>query len=346
MTDSVVLPVAGVEIIFYFPFMIGIAGGFISSVFGVGSGLIITPCLMMMGIPPMVSVSSQLNNAASTGFVSFLAYFKKRDVDIALGMYLFFGGLCGAILEFFFLDHFRDRIKIFAVIFLSFLAVIMLIQNLASQNSYQSNKPSGLTMRHWMIYIPFHRIFIRSRVEMSILVPFFIGIITGLLTSSLGGATSVFTIPMLTYIIGRISAAVTGTSFLAGFGINTVIIILHSLNGAPCDFILVFLLISGGIIGVMLGVFFLNYLPKNYVGILGSLLIMGVCVKFWIDVLSQKHIVEDTSSLMICDWLKPFMDHYTFEYSIICLIIFIVFSWVMQGILSKITELIRKNPYN
>ena len=93
---SVFLPVAGISINIWI--LIGAGGlvGFLSGLLGVGGGFLLTPILMMVGIPPTVAAASdscQIVAASSSGVA---AHFRLGNVDFKMGLSLLGGGLVGA----------------------------------------------------------------------------------------------------------------------------------------------------------------------------------------------------------------------------------------------------------
>lgn len=259
----------------------GCMGGFVSSLLGIGSGIIVTPCLMLIGVPPYVAVASQLHNSIGTNFMGFLAYWRQRDVDFALAWYIFCGGFLGAIAEIFFLrylwgeTHDSTQTSILYVVVLGILGTVLLIQNIRSFLRPPTISKNAM-MHSWMIYIPLHRIFTRSRVEMSILVPIMVGFLTGLFTSTLGGGNSVFIMPFVTYLIGRATPVVAGTSLIAGCLITIAVTLVHAASSSVGDMLMVWILIFGSFIGTQIGVRTRYRMPSFVIGFAGSIFILAI----------------------------------------------------------------------
>lgn len=267
---------------------IGVIGGAVAGMLGIGSGVIVTPLLVMVGIPPMIAVASQLNNAIGTNLIGFMSYWRQRDVDFALAWFLFLGGIIGAFGEIFLLEVVATNITAAEKLTIAYLFVLgtlgsmMLYQNIRSLK--QTQKPvRSITMRHWMIYFPYHRIFTRARVEMSVIIPICVGIATGLLTSTLGGGNSLFMMPIVYYLIGRSSPVVAGTTLLAAFAISIAVTIAHGFSQYPSDWLLALALLFGSAIGSQLGIKFSYRLARAHLGILGAIVILIICSKFGYD---------------------------------------------------------------
>jgi uncharacterized membrane protein YfcA len=267
---------------------IGVIGGAVAGMLGIGSGIIVTPLLVMVGIPPMIAVASQLNNAIGTNLIGFMSYWRQRDVDFALAWYLFIGGIIGAFGEIFLLEMVAtnitaaEKLTITYLFVLGILGSMMLYQNIRLLTHPQKAARSVM-MRHWMIYFPYHRIFTRARVEMSVIIPICVGIATGLLTSTLGGGNSLFMMPIVYYLIGRSSPVVAGTTLLASFAISIAVTIVHGFSQYQGDWLLVLTLLFGSAIGSQFGIKFSYRLARAHLGILGATVILLICSKFGYD---------------------------------------------------------------
>lgn len=274
-------------------FGLGIGIGFFSGLIGIGSGIVMVPLLILLGFPARIAVTSQLNASIGISFAGFLSYWRKKDVDFALGFYLICGGLLGALTEFFVLRWLYNVaasygiLRIVTAIVLIVLSLAMFFQTF-KMLIVSEPKHRSVSMKRWMIYIPFHRIFLRTRTEISILIPLFVGFLTGILTTSLGGGINVIMVPFLTYLIGRISPAVTGTSFLTSFVITFAITIIHGLGSAPVDIALVLLLGASSSIGTKLGSYISYYVPRIWLGALGSVVILSIGIKNLLSVIELK----------------------------------------------------------
>jgi uncharacterized membrane protein YfcA len=131
----------------------------------------------------------------------------------------------------------------------------------------------------WTRFIGLKIYFTRTRVELSILFPLLVGIINGALTSSLGVGNGIFMMPAISYLIGRTSPVVYGTTLLAGVGMSIVTTFMYAVGTQSVDLFLVLILLGGGIIGSQMGVRFGYSLPRPYIGIIGALVILGICLK-------------------------------------------------------------------
>jgi uncharacterized membrane protein YfcA len=217
--------------------------------------------LMEFGVPPLTAIATQLCHAVGTNLTNFLTYKRKHDVDFHLASYMLIGGTMGAMCEWMFLERHStqqtafDKFVYVYVTVLVTIGIAMLLQSVSEWRSRAEKQYwKGVLMRRWMLYLPFHRIFARSRSEMSILIPIFVGFLAGVLVASLGGGSNLFMVPIITYLIGRISPVVNGTISIVSSVVAVVITLIYSRSGYCCDIIYVLLLFTGAAFGSMTGV--------------------------------------------------------------------------------------------
>jgi len=90
------LPIAEVSV--YVPLLLFLGGcvGFLSGMFGVGGGFLITPLLFFIGIPPTVAVATGANQVVASSVSGVLAQIRRKNVDFRMGLVLLAGGLVGS----------------------------------------------------------------------------------------------------------------------------------------------------------------------------------------------------------------------------------------------------------
>src|SRR3954470_10759218 len=77
---------------------LGAAVGFISGLFGIGGGFLMTPLLIFLGVPPAVAVGSQTAQIVASSTTSSLSALRRDALDMKLGAILVSGGLFGSLL--------------------------------------------------------------------------------------------------------------------------------------------------------------------------------------------------------------------------------------------------------
>ena len=353
--ELIYLPIADVYLSLPLLLAIGLMGGVVSSMLGIGGGIVITPSLMSIGIPSSVAIATQLNNAVGTNFSGFLTYQHERDVDISLAWYLFLGGVSGALLEqFVILKIESSGYAVLKIIVFCVLVICSINALFQSKSTPKKRIEQGATMRRWMIYFPWHKIFLRSRVEMSIIVPIGVGFFTGMITTSLGGGNSLLIAPILTYLLARTSPVVSGTSLLAGFGINSVVTFISSSGHSPVDFILLPILSVSSVIGSILGCKLAYKFKSKILRIIGAFVLMTIAYKIYYELTlvnwqnpSAKQSFDDNFPIVMKkiiampdqSWMLPIAQYAhdsPMKYTIITLLSVTIFASVVQFLVHRI----------
>src|SRR4030042_1135270 len=89
------LPIAGNSINILLLFGLGGAVGFLSGLFGVGGGFLMTPLLIMVGIPATVAAASDSNQIVAASTSGTYAHYRMGNVDFKMGLLLLLGGVAG-----------------------------------------------------------------------------------------------------------------------------------------------------------------------------------------------------------------------------------------------------------
>ncbi len=318
----------------------GSVGGFTSGFLGTGCGIIITPLLMDFGLPPFVAIPTQLCHAVGTNFTSFLSYKRRTDVDYLFAFFILVGGCFGAFLEWIFLKNANNPEVIlhkFSYIYIGILIVfgsIMLFQSIVTLK-YPAKKITQykLMMRKWMQYLPLHKVFGRFRVEASVTIPIFIGLMSGILVASLGGGSNLFIAPVITYLIGRISPVVYGTTAMASFVVTALVALIYASQHYCCDIALVLLLFVGASFGSWLGVKLTYKIRRSYINIISSGVMFFMAGKQLIKVLNANSAMSNytlsTSEGIIVHPVR---------YTSMCIILVMIIAYFYERTLEKISK--------
>jgi len=92
---QIYLPIAELPVNVLLILFMGLAVGFISGMFGIGGGFLMTPLLIFVGIAPAVAVASVASHVAASSFSGAISYWRRRALDPALALVLLTGGLTG-----------------------------------------------------------------------------------------------------------------------------------------------------------------------------------------------------------------------------------------------------------
>ncbi|MDR1233703.1 MAG: sulfite exporter TauE/SafE family protein [Holosporales bacterium] len=336
---------------FFDPFLIfstGLFGGFLSGFLGVGSGIVITPILMEFGIHPFWALANQLCHAVGFNMTNFLMFKRKQDVDFHLASYILIGGCLGATCEWIVVMQKNVSTDSTLNTFVYIYSVVLIV--LGSTLCVQSIKEwakgggkkysSGIMMRRWMLYLPFHKIFVRSRTEMSILIPIFVGFLAGVLVSALGGGDNLLMAPIITYLIGRISPVVNGTTALAGCVITGIVAIIYACGGYCCDLAFIIILFAGTAIGSWLGVKLTYSIRRCYINIMASMVIFLMAGRQIFKILydSFPRIIMKSHALHQ-SLLSDIANKNPMIYTWTCIVIVTVMALVFEKMLQRIADL-------
>src|SRR6266702_1418911 len=79
------LPIADLPVNVFLVLAMGAAVGFVSGMFGIGGGFLMTPLLIFVGIAPAVAVASVASHIAASSFSGAISYWRRRAIDPPLG---------------------------------------------------------------------------------------------------------------------------------------------------------------------------------------------------------------------------------------------------------------------
>ena len=256
---EIYLPIAGLPINVFILMFLGLVVGFLSGMFGVGGGFLMTPMLILMGIPPAVAVASEANHILAASVSGFLAHMRRANVDFLMGFILLLGGVLGSIIGVFLLKYLLSigQEKLFIslsyILILIFVGFWMLAESVSSIKKKNKGKRNKLHEHIWLHGLPFKIKFRKSHLYISVLPPIFIGLLVGILSSIMGIGGGFILVPAMIYILGMPTQVVIGTSLLQIVFVTTVSTIMHSYINQTVDVILSSLLLIGAVVGAQIG---------------------------------------------------------------------------------------------
>src|SRR6202049_1302884 len=148
---EIYLPIAEVSLDIFVLLGLGAAVGFLSGVFGVGGGFLLTPLLIFIGIPPTVAVASSANQLVGASVSGVLAHWRRGNVDFKMGYVLLVGGLVGSLLGVWIFTLLKQlgqvelTISICYVLLLGTLGGLMMIESV--RTLLRLHKPGGSRRR-------------------------------------------------------------------------------------------------------------------------------------------------------------------------------------------------------
>ncbi len=273
--------------------IIGLGGGvgFLSGLFGVGGGFLMTPLLIFFGVPPVVAVATEANQIVASSVSGVLAHMRRSNVDFKMGTILLIGGVIGSTLGVFLFALLRELGQIDLVIKLSYVVLLGIVGSLMLAESVRAilrtRQPGAargkLHQHNWLHGLPFKMRFRRSKLYISALLPLGIGAFVGVLAAIMGVGGGFIMVPAMIYILGMPTAVVVGTSLFQIIFVTANVTILQSVQTQTVDFVLAGLLLFGAVIGAQFGTRAGAKLRGEQLRGLLALMVIAVCVKLGFD---------------------------------------------------------------
>jgi uncharacterized membrane protein YfcA len=292
---QIYLPIAEISVNALTLLSVGGGVGILSGMFGVGGGFLITPLLFFIGIPPTVAVATGVNQVVASSISGVLAHFKRKTVDLKMGTILLSGGLLGSTIGvwLFSVMSALGQIDLFVqlcyVLFLGIIGLLMLQESLRSlRRSVQTNrKKRKLHTHNWVHNLPFKMKFRTSGLYISVIPPFVVGMLVGVLAAIMGVGGGFIMVPAMIYLLGMPTKVVVGTSLFQIIFVAAYTTVMHAVTSNSVDIMLALFLILGGVIGAQIGTRIGLKLKAEQLRIMLALLVLVVCGKIAVDLLWQ-----------------------------------------------------------
>jgi len=287
------LPVALTSINILLPVGLGLLVGLLSGLFGVGGGFLLTPLLIMFGIPPTVAAATDSNQIVAASTSGTYAHWKIGNVDFKMGLYLLIGGFLGGLVGVQAIKILRMMgnadfvIKMTYVIMLGSVGSYMFFESLSSlkktkkaaaPEEVKPAKSGGLLKS-----LPFQTHFEKSGVTHSVLVPIFFGGIVGILAAIMGVGGGFLMVPVMVYVLRMPMHVVVGTSLFQILFTCIEVTFLQAYTNHTVDFVLAVLLLLGSTIGAQIGTVFGRKLKGDQLKIILAAIVIAVTVKIVFD---------------------------------------------------------------
>jgi uncharacterized membrane protein YfcA len=286
---QVYLPIADLPVNIFLVLGMGLAVGFISGMFGIGGGFLMTPLLIFIGIPPAVSVASVASHIAASSFTGALNYWRRRAIDVALALMLLSAGIVGTATGVWLftllraLDQLDLVIGISYVLLLTTVGVLMLNEGLRAELRARRGQPATLRRpgsHNWVHGLPLKMRFKRSKIYVSAIPVWGIGFIIGFVGAIMGIGGGFLLVPMLIYFLRVPTATVIGTSMVLTLITMASATVMHAATNHLVDAILAVILMVGGVIGAQFGVRTGHKMRPERLRLLLGLLVFAVGVRF------------------------------------------------------------------
>ena len=285
------LPIAEMSVNIFLILGMGGAVGFLSGLFGVGGGFLMTPLLIFIGVPPPVAVGTEANQIVASSVSGVLAHWRRANVDFKMGFVLLLGGFVGSSLGVILFKYLQNLgqldlvIKLSYVIFLGIIGFLMLWES--SRTIIRSRSAAArrgkLHQHNWFHGLPFKMRFRKSKLYISAILPFLIGATVGVLSAIMGVGGGFIMVPAMIYLLGMPTSLAIGTSLFQIIFVTANVTFLQALTVQTVDILLAVLLLTGAAIGAQFGSKYSVRMKGEQLRALLALLVLGVCVKMIFD---------------------------------------------------------------
>ena len=285
------LPIAEMSVNIFLILGMGGAVGFLSGLFGVGGGFLMTPLLIFIGVPPPVAVGTEANQIVASSVSGVLAHWRRANVDFKMGFVLLLGGFVGSSLGVILFKYLQNLgqldlvIKLSYVIFLGIIGFLMLWES--SRTIIRSRSAAArrgkLHQHNWFHGLPFKMRFRKSKLYISAILPFLIGATVGVMSAIMGVGGGFIMVPAMIYLLGMPTSLAIGTSLFQIIFVTANVTFLQALTVQTVDILLAVLLLPGAVIGAQFGSKYSLRMRGEQLRALLALLVLGVCVKMIFD---------------------------------------------------------------
>lgn len=293
---QIYLPIAGMPLPLVPLIGLGLSVGFLSGMFGVGGGFILTPILMLMGVPPVVAVGTGAAIVVASSVSGALAHWQRGNVDIAMGAMLVTAGLLGSTLGSQLQVYLQTlgQLDLFTSLTYAFILTVigsvMVAEGVwawrTASRPVVGTGPVRRRSRGIVQKLPLRFRFRRAKMYISILPPMLVGAFVGFLTAIMGAGGGFILIPLLVYLIGLNTRIAVGTSSFQVLWVAGYTTVIQSEFNQNVDVMLGLPLMLGSVISAQLGVRFGSMIKPEHLRLLLGLLVLLVGVRMVYDLAS------------------------------------------------------------
>jgi len=284
---DIYLPIAEISLNLFVLLGLGGGIGFLSGVFGVGGGFLLTPLLIFIGVPPAVAVASSANQLVGASVSGVIGHWRRGNVDFKMGWLMLAGGLVGSLLGVWIFTLLKRVGQLELTISITYVLLLGAIGGLMAVESVQTwwrrRRPimrrRRLHRHYWVHGLPLKTRFRRSKLYISALLPIGLGFGIGVLGAIMGIGGGFIMIPAMIYMLGMPTAVVPGTSLLQVIFVAANVTLLQAYTNRAVDAVLALVLLVGGVLGAQFGSRFGTRLRGEQLRFLLALMVLAVAAK-------------------------------------------------------------------
>ena len=290
------LPIADVPVNIFLILAMGAAVGFVSGMFGIGGGFLMTPLLIFIGITPAVAVASVASHIAASSFSGAISYWRRRAIDPLLALVLLIGGMAGTTLGVWTFTRLRSLGQLDLMITLSYVVLLtsvgaaMFWEGLLAM--LRLRRGVAVSLRRsgshgWIHGLPLKVRFKRSKIYLSAIPVVVVGVVIGFIGAVMGIGGGFILVPIMIYLLRVPTSTVIGTSMVLTLVTMVFATLLHAVTNHLVDAVLALILMVGGVTGAQFGARAGQKIRSEYLRLLLGLLILAVGIRFAVELVIQ-----------------------------------------------------------
>jgi uncharacterized membrane protein YfcA len=286
------LPIADIPVNVFLVLAMGAAVGFVSGMFGIGGGFLMTPLLIFIGISPAVAVASVASHIAASSFSGAISYWRRRAIDPLLAVVLLCGGTVGTALGVWTFTQLRALGQLDLMIALSYVVLLtgvgaaMFWEGLRAM--LRVRRGGTVTLRRpgshgWIHGLPLKVRFKRSKIYLSVVPVIAIGLVIGFIGAIMGIGGGFILVPLMIYLLRVPTSTVIGTSMVLTLVTMVFATVLHAATNHLVDAVLALILMVGGVTGAQFGARAGQKIRGEHLRLLLGLLVLCVGIRFAVE---------------------------------------------------------------
>lgn len=289
---EIYLPVAKMSVNAFLIIGLGVLVGFLSGLFGVGGGFLLTPLLMMIGVSPPVAAASDSNQIVASSTSGALAHKKLGNVDMKLGLVILAGGLVGSTVGVQIIKILRAMgnvdffIKAVYVVTLGLIGSFMFKESLTALKRKETDTERKESKRPaWVARLPLQMHFPVANITTPAPFPFGLGVLVGLLAAIMGVGGGFIMVPSMIYILGMPTKVAIGTDLFQIVITSANATFQHAVTNHTVDLVLALLLLTGSTLGAQIGARTSRKLRGEQLRLILAVIVLTVMVKMLLELL-------------------------------------------------------------
>ena len=304
---QIYLPIADLPVNIFLVLAMGLAVGFISGMFGIGGGFLMTPLLIFIGIQPAVAVATVSTHIAASSFSGAISYWRRNAIDPALALVLLVGGIVGTASGVGLFTYLRALDQLDLTIGLSYVTLLTIVGGIddhrkrARHHALAPGQAGGAAppRQPRLVSRPAVQAALQALENLRLRDPgVAIGFIIGFVGAIMGIGGGFLLVPMLIYLLRVPTATVIGTSMVLTLVTMASATLMHAATNHLVDAVLALILMVGGVIGAQFGARAGQRISGEWLRLMLGLLVLAVGLRFAFELVVQP---DDLYSIRIIE---------------------------------------------